>query len=50
MALPQGVVMRSGLMLKGRWMYGRKDIKALIKTVEVGVLKLGMAGGVSVSR
>ena len=34
--------------MKGKWIDEREDVKALIKMVEGGVLKLGMAGRVSV--
>ncbi len=48
MAIPHGVVMRSDLTLKGKWMDEREDIKVVIEMVEAELLKLGMAGGVGV--
>lgn len=40
-SIPHSVVMHRNLQLKGKWMCERKDIGALVKMVEVGVLKLG---------
>lgn len=47
-SIPYSVVMSKNLQLKGKWMYEQQDIGALIKMVEVGVLKLGEGAGVKV--
>jgi len=36
------------LVLRGKWMYNREDVAALIKMVEIGVMKLGESAGVKV--
>lgn len=45
-AIPIHAVMRNDLTLKGKWMFGRDEVLALIKMVETGVLKIGARGGV----
>ena len=40
------VVMHNNLQLRGKWMYERDDIGALIKMIEIGALKLGEKAGV----
>ena len=47
-AIPIVVIVHKNLVLKGKWMYNREDIGALIKMVEVGVLKLGESAGCKV--
>lgn len=47
-SIPHSVVMHRNLQLKGKWMCERKDIGALVKMVEVGVLKLGEGAGAKV--
>ncbi|PSN60098.1 alcohol dehydrogenase [Corynespora cassiicola Philippines] len=49
-SIPYRLVMQKDLALKGKWMYGRDEIAAMIKMVESGVLKIGKAGGVKVIR
>ncbi|KAF2264239.1 NAD(P)-binding protein [Lojkania enalia] len=44
--IPYFEVMRKNLTLKGKWMYGRKEILTMIKLVEVGGLKIGEPAGV----
>jgi threonine dehydrogenase-like Zn-dependent dehydrogenase len=41
LTIPIKVVLQMDLMLKGKWMYFRQDVKDLIKMIEIGVLKLG---------
>jgi len=41
LTIPIKVVLQRDLMLKGKWMYSRQDLKDLIKMIEIGVLKLG---------
>lgn len=43
-AIPHQLFMHRDLMMKGRWMYDREDVDALIKMVEIGLLKLGEKG------
>ncbi|KAF2251747.1 GroES-like protein [Trematosphaeria pertusa] len=44
--IPIFLVMQKDLVLKGKWMYGRDEILALIKLVEAGMLKIGEKGGI----
>lgn len=44
-AIPHQLFMHRDLSMKGRWMYDREDVDALIKMVEIGLLKLGEKGG-----
>ena len=44
-AIPYSAVMHRNLVLRGKWMYDREYIRALIKMVEIGVLKLGEGAG-----
>ena len=46
--IPHVVIMHRDLVLRGKWMYNREDVAALIKMVEVGVMKLGESAGVKV--
>ena len=46
--IPHSVVMHKNLQIKGKWMYNREDIGALIKMIEIGVLKLGEHEGVKI--
>ncbi|EIM80633.1 alcohol dehydrogenase [Stereum hirsutum FP-91666 SS1] len=39
-ALPYAKIMHSDIQLKGKWMYEREDVTALIQMVRAGVLKL----------
>lgn len=39
--IPHSAVMHGNLTLKGKWMYERSDIKALVKMVEMGLLDVG---------
>ena len=39
--IPIRAILQKDLMLKGKWMYSRQDVKDLIKLIEIGVLKLG---------
>ena len=41
LTIPIRAVLQRDLMLKGKWMYSRQDVKDLIKMIEIGVLKLG---------
>jgi threonine dehydrogenase-like Zn-dependent dehydrogenase len=41
LTIPIKVMLQRDLMLKGKWMYSRQDVKDLIKMIEIGVLKLG---------
>jgi threonine dehydrogenase-like Zn-dependent dehydrogenase len=41
LAIPIKVVLQQDLMLKGKWVYSRQDVKDLIKMIEIGVLKVG---------
>ena len=43
--IPHHAIMRNNLQLRGKWMYERDDIEALIKMIETGILKLGGKGG-----
>ena len=45
-ALPYSVIMYKSLVLRGKWMYDREYIKALIKMMEIGILKLGESAGI----
>ena len=45
-ALPYSVIMNRSLVIRGKWMYDREYIKALIKMVEVGILELGENAGI----
>lgn len=45
-SIPYSVVMHRNLQLRGKWMYERQDIAALIKMIETGVLRLGESAGV----
>lgn len=42
--IPHGIFMHQGLTVKGKWMYERADVKALIRMVEAGLLRLGSRG------
>ena len=44
--IPHHAVMHNSLQLRGKWMYERDDIEALVKMIEIGVLKLGEKDGV----
>lgn len=44
-AIPHSAVMHRDLTIKGKWMYSRTDVGALIKLVECGLLELGSKGG-----
>ncbi|MCJ1376759.1 hypothetical protein MMC20_008004 [Loxospora ochrophaea] len=44
-ALPYRTIMHQNLQLKGKWMYEREDIGALIKLIDIGFLKLGENAG-----
>ncbi|KAI1639060.1 GroES-like protein [Biscogniauxia mediterranea] len=46
---PYFQVMLNNFEIKGRWMYTRKEPRALIKLVEAGVLKIGKPAGHEVS-
>lgn len=39
--IPLKVVVSRDLRIMGKWMYERRDVRDLIKMIEVGVLKLG---------
>ena len=45
-ALPYSVIMYKSLVLRGKWMYDREYIEALIKMMEIGILKLGESAGI----
>tara|TARA_R110002003_G_scaffold6_7_gene332 strand:+ start:10238 stop:10618 length:381 start_codon:yes stop_codon:yes gene_type:complete len=47
-ALPIRVIMRKNLVLRGKWMCERADVKSLIRLVEAGILKVGERGGVKI--
>ncbi|KAH6652815.1 hypothetical protein BKA67DRAFT_593026 [Truncatella angustata] len=44
-SLPYWLIMMNSIELKGRWMYSRKEIRKVVKMVEMGVLKLGKSVG-----
>ncbi len=46
--LPIRTIMRKDIMLKGKWMYERKDVLSLIRLVETGQLVMGEGSGVKV--
>ena len=47
-ALPFWSIMHGDKTIKGKWMYEREDVKALIRLIETGLLKLeGQAGQVA---
>ena len=46
--LPHAIIMHKNLTLKGKWMYNREDIPALIKLVETGFLKVDEKGGITI--
>lgn len=48
-SLPYAVIMHRNLQLRGKWMYERKDIAALVTMIKVGVLRLGESAGVKVA-
>lgn len=45
-ALPHGRIMHWNLTVKGKWMFEREDVKAMIRLVETGVVKLYQEDGV----
>ncbi|KAH7091478.1 alcohol dehydrogenase [Paraphoma chrysanthemicola] len=45
-AVPFRDIMRKNLVLRGKWMYERADLKHLVRMVENGILKIGERGGV----
>ncbi|KAI9869552.1 MAG: hypothetical protein M1830_005399, partial [Pleopsidium flavum] len=47
-SIPYSVVMHKNLQLRGKWMYDREAVRALIKMVEVGLLRLGESAGLKV--
>ncbi|KAF2681813.1 alcohol dehydrogenase [Lentithecium fluviatile CBS 122367] len=47
--IPIHRVMHWSWQLKGKWMYGRDEVFALIKMVETGLLKIGEHGGMQLS-
>jgi D-arabinose 1-dehydrogenase-like Zn-dependent alcohol dehydrogenase len=49
-ALPIRVIMRKNIVLRGKWMCERADVKSLIRLVEAGTLKVGERGGVKIVR
>ncbi|KAI1499854.1 NAD(P)-binding protein [Biscogniauxia marginata] len=48
-SIPYFDVMLNSLEIKGRWMYTRRELRALVKLVKTGVLKIGKAAGHEVS-
>ena len=42
--IPYHLLVHKDVTLKGKWMYGREEIKAVIRMVETGVLKVGNLG------
>ncbi|KZP31541.1 GroES-like protein [Athelia psychrophila] len=48
-ALPYGAIMHRNLVVRGQFMYGRQEVRALIKMVEGGVLRIGEESGVRVA-
>lgn len=44
-SLPYWLIMLNSIEVKGRWMYSRKEIREVVKMVEMGVLKLGKSAG-----
>ncbi|TAQ88622.1 hypothetical protein B7494_g3075 [Chlorociboria aeruginascens] len=47
--VPYGLFMHKDLMLKGKWMYSKENVKELIKMAEVGVLDLRNGAGSTTS-
>ncbi|KAH7081314.1 alcohol dehydrogenase [Paraphoma chrysanthemicola] len=45
-AIPLRDIMRKNLVLRGKWMCERADVKHLVRMVENGILKIGERGGV----
>ncbi|MCJ1406547.1 hypothetical protein MMC19_000613 [Ptychographa xylographoides] len=45
---PYAAITHRNLQLKGKWMYEREDIAALIKMIEIGVLQVGANAGIKV--
>jgi len=48
--LPLSTILLHNLTLKGKFMYNREDLPALLKLVETGVLKLDESVGAKVMR
>jgi threonine dehydrogenase-like Zn-dependent dehydrogenase len=46
--LPHAIIMQKNIALKGKWMYNREDIPALIKLVETGLLKVDEKSGIRI--
>lgn len=46
-AFPYHAIMHRNLTLKGKWMYEREDVFALLKMIEIGALRLGEDAGLS---
>ncbi|KAF2714391.1 NAD(P)-binding protein [Pleomassaria siparia CBS 279.74] len=44
--IPYHLVVHKDMKLQGKWMYGKEQIKIVIKMIETGVLKIGNLGGV----
>lgn len=44
-AIPYSAIMHRNLVLRGKWMYDREYVRALIRMVEIGVLKLEEGAG-----
>jgi threonine dehydrogenase-like Zn-dependent dehydrogenase len=42
--IPIRIMISRDLVLRGKWMYSRQDVRDLIQMVEVGVLKLDLQG------
>src|SRR3569833_104348 len=45
LAMPYHMAVWNSLTIKGQYLFDRKDVAALIKMAETGILKLGAAGG-----
>ncbi|KAH8671399.1 hypothetical protein BX600DRAFT_247909 [Xylariales sp. PMI_506] len=44
-SIPYWLVMLNSIEIRGKWMYSRKELREVIKMVEIGVLKIGKAAG-----
>ena len=43
--IPNATIMFNNLTLQGRWMYSSRDVKDMIKMVDIGLLKVGKEMG-----
>lgn len=48
--LPYGAIMHRNLVVRGQFMYGREEMRSLVKMIEGGILQVGKEAGVKVAR